>query len=71
MPVVPGGKGEVDVMPNTVRVIAFVGVCAGLLASETWTVKLELPVPVGVPLMTPAEDNESPVGRAPVMIDQA
>ena len=40
-------------------------------ASVTWTVKLLVPVPVGVPESKPLlAVSVSPAGRAPAMIDQ-
>ena len=40
-------------------------------ASVTRTVKLDVPLTVGVPLMTPVPPlNDSPGGSDPVMIDQ-
>jgi hypothetical protein len=41
------------------------------LASDTWTVKLLVPVPVGVPEITPVlEARDNPVGRVPEVMDQ-
>jgi hypothetical protein len=41
------------------------------LASVTCTVKLLVPEPVGVPLITPVEEfNVNPDGRLPDVIDQ-
>ena len=46
-------------------------VCAGLPASVTVTVKLELPVAVGFPEIRPeVAFNESPAGRLPPVMDQ-
>ena len=45
-------------------------VCAGLLLSVTLTVKLEVPVPVGVPEMTPVGASVRPAGRVPETMDQ-
>jgi len=47
---------------------AFVAV--RLLASVTWTVKLEVPAVVGVPEIAPAELKLNPAGRLPEEIDQ-
>jgi len=53
----------------TVRLSGFVAVRE--LASVTCTVKLVVPVPVGVPEITPVlEVSTSPVGRVPTVIDQ-
>ena len=41
-------------------------VCEGELLSDTVTVKVEVPVPVGVPEITPAADIVSPAGRLPL-----
>ena len=41
-----------------------------LALSVTLTVKLAVPGAVGVPLMVPVADRESPVGRLPVLTDQ-
>jgi len=44
--------------------------CKGLPASATVTVKLEIPVPVGVPEIRPVLlASESPAGRPPLVID--
>ena len=48
---------------------AFVAVCAGLPASRTWVVKLKVFAVVGVPLSTPAELSDKPVGSAPEATD--
>jgi hypothetical protein len=44
-------------------------VCAGEELSVTATVKLEVPLAVGVPEITPALDRLSPVGRLPEATD--
>lgn len=45
--------------------------CAGLPASLTATVKMPVPVAVGVPEIRPVdEDRLSPAGRLPLEIDQ-
>jgi hypothetical protein len=38
-------------------------VCAGLLESVTCTVKFVVPVPVGVPEITPPVDSANPAGK--------
>ena len=49
----------------------FEAVCAGELESFTWTVKEEVPDPVGVPVICPEElPSVSPAGREPEVIDQ-
>jgi len=45
-------------------------VCTGLLLSVTLTVKLEVPLLVGVPEMTPVDASVRPAGRLPEVIDQ-
>ena len=37
--------------------------------SVTETVKLDVPTPVGVPLITPAVDSDNPAGRVPLARD--
>ena len=44
---------------------AFSAVCAGEPLSVARTVKFEVPAVVGVPLMTPAGDNDIPAGSVP------
>ena len=46
-----------------------VAVAAGDSLSVTDTVKLELPLAVGVPVMTPALESDRPAGRLPEAID--
>jgi hypothetical protein len=62
------GRGDVLLIVTGVTVVSascFVAVSAGELLSLTRTVKFELPVPVGVPLRTPAPDSDSPPGGEP------
>ena len=70
LPTVPAGSGDDVVIDSaagsTVTANAFVAVPPPL----TWTVKLETPAAVGVPLKTPAEDSVSPAGSAPENTDQ-
>ena len=48
-----------------------VAVLAGLLESVAWTVKLEVPVTVGVPVIAPDEALRlSPVGSEPLISEQ-
>ena len=50
---------------------ALVAVCTGLLASLTWTVKLEAPADAGVPVIAPlAPLSVRPAGKDPLAIDQ-
>ncbi len=52
----------------TVMLSAFVVLCCGLLESATWTVKLVVPVPVGVPVMAPVEAfTDNPAGSDPIV----
>jgi hypothetical protein len=44
--------------------------CAGLSASVTVTVKLDVPLAVGVPEIVPLADRLRPAGRLPERIDQ-
>jgi hypothetical protein len=39
------------------------------LASVTWTVKVQVPVSIGVPLIPPVLDSTSPAGKAPATSD--
>jgi hypothetical protein len=72
VPTVPTGNGEaVEIERAT---------AAGSIVTEncfvavpppvTWTVKVEVPAVVGVPLITPAEDRLSPAGSDPTVTDQ-
>lgn len=45
-------------------------VCAGLPASVTVAVKLEVPLAVGVPEIKPVGDMVSPAGRLPTLMNQ-
>jgi hypothetical protein len=45
-------------------------VCAGLPASVTVAVKLEVPLAVGVPEIEPDDERLSPAGRLPAVMDQ-
>ena len=53
-----GGGGAVAIV--MLRVAC--AVCTGLLESVTFTVKLVVPLPVGVPEITPPADSPSPAG---------
>ena len=48
----------------------FVAVCAGCEASTAWTVKVNVPGAVGVPVMVPAGVRERPAGSWPTVMDQ-
>jgi hypothetical protein len=73
---VPGTAvlGQIDTTGGTELIVILrdlVSVCMGLLASLTWAVKLKVPAPVGVPLMTPLlAFSVKPTGREPLAIDQ-
>jgi hypothetical protein len=50
---------------------AFVAVCGLLAESWTWTVKLNVPVDVGIPLNTPVDEFRlMPGGKTPMRTDQ-
>jgi len=51
-----------------VNVNCFVPVCPWV--SETWTVKVEAPIEVGVPVSTPAELSVTHAGKVPAVTDQ-
>ena len=71
-PIWPFGRLDVVTDRSTGIVMdrAFVAVSAGAWASATCTVKLAVPAVVGVPLITPPEDKESPAGSEPLDRDQ-
>ena len=55
----------------TVSVKGFEAVCGGEFASRTRTVKLNVPVAVGVPLIAPvAALSDNPAGSAPAVTVQ-
>ena len=54
-----GGGGAVAIVMLSVAC----AVCTGLLESVTCTVKLVVPVPVGVPEITPPVESDSPAGK--------
>ena len=63
-----GGETHASGPPPTVMLNAPLST-AGLLAwSTTWTVKFDMPEPVGVPEMTPDVFIVSPVGSDPPVI---
>ena len=69
---VPFGKEEVVMVSGGATTVRLSG-CAAVneLASVTWTVKLLVPVPVGVPEITPVlAASASPVGKVPEEMDQ-
>jgi hypothetical protein len=61
-----------DASAATVILNCFVAVCAGVLASVTWTVKVDVPAgPVGVPVMEPVLAlNVKPAGSEPELSAQ-
>ena len=70
----PEGNADdviVSAVAATVMEVATDFVCAGLLLSLTIAVKVNVPVTVGVPEITPLPAaSANPVGRAPEVIDQ-
>ena len=70
LPFIPTGNGEAVVIVKTTTVIvrSFCAVCAGLLLSVTRTVKLDEPVPEGVPLIV-APFRDKPFGNDPEVMD--
>ena len=72
MPGVPDGNGDGVVMISGTamsRKRTFCDENAGLLLSVTWIVKLDVPIPVGVPaIVAPARDR--PAGNDPDARDQ-
>ena len=62
----PGGAGAAMTIERETDLV-----CAGLPASVTVTVKLAVPVAVGVPEIRPVDvDMLSPAGRLPLAMDQ-
>jgi Na+-transporting NADH:ubiquinone oxidoreductase subunit NqrD len=55
---------------ETVILMALVAVVTGLVESFAWTVKLKVPVVVGIPEITPALVMFRPAGSEPFAIDQ-
>jgi hypothetical protein len=53
-----------------VRVRLADAVSAGLVESTTWTVNVDVPDAVGVPVIAPPELSVRPVGNAPAVTDQ-
>ena len=67
----PPGKDDVLMFRPAGATAMLRGLVVEVLAlSVTLTVKLAVPGAVGVPLMVPVADRESPVGRLPVLTDQ-
>ena len=68
---VPFGKEVVVTVSGATTLMLSGLVAVSELASVTWTVKLLVPVPVGVPEITPVlEASVNPAGRMPVETDQ-
>ena len=63
-----GAANVVDTPAATVMLVAWVALWP--LASVTLTVKLKVPVAVGVPLRVPAGLRLMPAGRLPLLTDQ-
>ena len=70
----PGGREVVVMESGAVETVIdklVVAVLAGLLESVTFTVKLEVPDALGVPVIAPLEVLRlSPAGREPDVSDQ-
>ena len=64
-----GAANVVDTPAAMVMLVAWVAVWP--LASVTLTVKLEVPVAVGVPVRFPSALRLMPAGRLPLLTDQA
>jgi hypothetical protein len=65
LPTVPTGREEV-LIPKTV--ILRLAVAVSELLSVTFTVKPDAPAALGVPLIVPPLDSESPAGGVPFVI---
>src|SRR5436309_14461303 len=64
-------QGQPPLAATIVILSARVAVCTGVLASVTCTVKLLVPVVVGVPEICPPEDSDNPAGSAPEISDRS
>jgi predicted RecA/RadA family phage recombinase len=71
-PTVPLGSDEV-VTVNCGGAMVMLRACDAVAfeLSFTWTVKLEVPAVVGVPLIAPLAASDSPAGSEPVVVDHA
>ena len=75
VPTCPEGNEIVEIVTGvtaaaTVMLRAFVAVCCGEEESLTWTVKVEVPADVGVPLIWPVEAaSVRPAGKVPELSD--
>jgi hypothetical protein len=56
---------------TTMEKLAVAVLAVGVLESVTRTVKVDVPVVLGVPEITPADESESPVGSEPDATAQA
>ena len=66
----PAGKEVVVMFSGTATVRLRGALAAAAMVSVTWTVKLVVPVPVGVPEITPVPGAiASPPGSAPAEMD--
>jgi hypothetical protein len=64
------GGTTVSVVALIVTLLAADAVCAGLLLSVTVAVKLDVPLVVALPEITPDDVNVRPAVRLPDVIDQ-
>ena len=69
VPCIPVTNDNVVIVSTTLTLIVR-DFCADWTPSAACTVNVAVPVPVGVPLITPAADNVDPVGNDPVATDQ-
>ena len=69
-PVLPAGKEVVVICGLPTMVMLRFAVAVLRTLSVTFTVKLDVPIAVGTPLIVPVVDNKTPAGRVPEAIDQ-
>jgi hypothetical protein len=64
--------GSDVVVIDSAGLIVIESACSAVRAplSVTPTVKFDVPAVLGVPLITPAEDNDNPAGNVPIARDQ-
>lgn len=68
---VPADRDKVLIVKGAEIVIEKVFVLVEFFASNTLTVKLEVPAVVGIPKMVPVEfSSDNPTGRLPAIMDQ-
>ena len=67
----PLGREEVVTARTGLTIVMLNALVAVALAlSLTWTVKFDVPVVVGEPVMAPAAESERPAGNEPAVVDQ-